>query len=298
MSLNEELPLISICIPVLNEEENLPRLIEELQNLTIRNKERCNFEFVFTDNASTDDTWKVLQTYSNSIRNLRAFRFSKNIGFQNSILYNYRKAQGSALVQLDADLQDPAEVIDTFISKWLEGHNVVNGVRRQRKESLFMSWFRKIGYWGIDALSEHPIKRNVGDFRLIDRQIIDAIIQMRVPRPYIRGMISKLGVAEFDVEYDRKQREHGESKFGVIELTKLGMTALSNHSNLPLRVSNLVGGSSLVLSLIGLIYYISLKFFQPDLPRGFASLYVLILFGIGVNTLILGVIGNNLQKYI
>ena len=227
---------------------------------------------------------------------IRAFRFGKNIGFQKSILFNYSQARGDAVIQIDADLQDPPELIEKFLEHWKQGFKVVSGVRIERKESRKMNYFRNLGYWFIDVTSEHPIKRNAGDFRLIDRSVVDALNQLKSPNPYIRGIISKMGLNESDVFYSREARERGESKFGVFELIKLGFTGLSNHSNLPLRIASYVGFVSLALSFAGLLYFTALKFYQPNFPRGFASLYVIILFGIGVNSILLSIIGSYIKK--
>jgi len=159
-----------------------------------------------------------------------------------------------------------------------------------------MKLFRAMGYWFIDVSSEHPIKRNTGDFRLIDRTVVDALSGLKSPNPYLRGIISGMKLTEKDVPYKRQVRESGESKFGITEILKLGLTGFSNHSKLPLKIANFVGFFSLALSVVGFIYFIALKFYQPNLPRGFASLYVMILFGIGVNSILLGVVGSYIRK--
>jgi glycosyltransferase involved in cell wall biosynthesis len=290
-------PLISICVPVLNEEESLPFLIQRLNRVSDKLKESFDFEYVFTDNNSTDRTWETLQELSDNKNTIiRAYRFAKNVGFQKSILFNYKQARGNAVIQIDADLQDPPELIEQFLDFWLQGYKIVSGVRIDRKESKKMNYFRRFGYWFIDVTSEHPIKRNAGDFRLLDRSVVDALNELKSPKPYIRGVISRMGIAEKDVLYARDVRERGESKFGFMELVKLGFTGFSNHSNLPLRIASYVGFISLALSFLGLVYFIALKFYQPSLPRGFASLYVMILFGIGVNSILLSAIGSYIKK--
>lgn len=289
-------PLISICIPVLNEEENIEPLLARIKNLEKQLRKVCNFEIIFTDNASNDNTWETIKKLKTDYPEIRAFKFNKNIGFQNSILFNYLNAKGDAIVQLDADLQDPPELIAEFIDHWRAGYKIVTGVRIKREENRFISFFRKSGYWIIDLVSEYPIKRNAGDFRLLDRQVVNAFSELNVAEPYLRGIISSLNLPEKDIPYKRKSRSKGESKFGMRELVKLGMTGITNHSNIPLRIANYVGGFSLIASFVGLIYYITIKFTQPNLPRGLASLYVLILFGIGVNSILLGIIGSYIKK--
>ena len=288
-------PLISISIPVLNEEVNIPLLLSKLDEVT-KNISDFEFEFVFTDNDSTDATWSVLQSEAQNDKRIRAFRFARNIGFQQSILFNYSKTRGVAVIQLDADMQDPPELIAEFIKEWKTGYKVVSGVRVSRSESKAINLVRSLGYWFIDLVSEHPIKRNTGDFRLLDRGVVDALISTKSPDPYLRGIISSMELVEKDVLYARSAREFGESKFGLLQLMKLGLQGISNHSNLPLRVANFVGVCSLIFSILGTIYYVAIKFLQPDLPRGYASIYILIIFGIGINSIILSSIGSYIRK--
>jgi glycosyltransferase involved in cell wall biosynthesis len=291
-----EKKIVSVSIPVLNEESNLQSLDIILKNIAEDLSEKYEFEFIYTDNNSDDRTWEILMQLGETDSRIRAYRFSKNIGFQNSILFNYKQTVGDVVIQIDADMQDPPELIFKFLEQWENGYKIVSGVRQNRAESYFMRKFRSAGYWFIDLISEHPIKRNTGDFRLMDRKVVDALINLRIPNPYLRGAISKLGVVEFDLPYSRNARISGTSKFNFRDIIKLGMNGISNHSNLPLKLANFVGISSLLLSLLGGIYYVTIKFMQPDLPRGYASLYILIVFGIGVNSLLLSVIGSYIRK--
>jgi dolichol-phosphate mannosyltransferase len=288
--------LISICIPVLNEADSLPLLLERLGAVRLKLKNTYDFEYIFTDNASTDETWATLIKLKKQHTQIRGYRFSRNIGFQRSILYNYSQSKGDAVIQLDADMQDPPELIEEFLKYWQEGYKIVTGVRIDRNESTFMKYFRRLGYWIVDKVSEHPIKQNAGDFRLIDRQVVNLLKNLKSPSPYLRGVISKMGLIEKDILYKRSARANGESKFRMFDLVKLGLNGVANHSNLPWKIANFVGILSLLLSFFGLFYFVALKIYQPDLPRGFASLYVLILFGIGVNTLLFGVLGSYVKK--
>ena len=294
--MRNEKKVISISIPVLNEESNLNTLNTILTQIAATLHDKYEFEFVYTDNNSADETWEILTLLGESDPRVKAFRFAKNIGFQNSILFNYKQTIGDAVIQIDADMQDPPELISRFLEQWEKGYKIVSGVRQNRDENIFMKNFRSLGYWFIDLISEHPIKKNTGDFRLMDRKVVDALISLRVPNPYLRGAISKLGVEEWDVLYSRKARVGGKSKFTLFDVVKLGLNGISNHSNLPLKLANFVGITSLLLSFFGGAYYLALKFMQPDLPRGYASLYILIVFGIGVNSLLLSVIGSYIRR--
>ena len=289
-------PLISISIPVLNEEGNIDALYGRLCALADRMKDRCSLEFVFSDNHSNDRTWEMLSALAKRDDRVRAIRFSKNFGFQRSILANYMHTRGDAVMQIDADLQDPPEMLEAFFEQWKNGYQVVYGVRRKRPEGFLLHAFRKFGYWVIDSISEHPIPRDAGDFRLIDRKVVQTLAQVKSAKPYLRGMIAGLGFNQTGVPYDRDARTAGESKFGISRLIHLGLTAVFNHSTVPLRAASFLGASILAISILGAIYYVALKLLYPELPQGLASIHILVLFGIGLNAFLLGIIGEYLLR--
>ncbi len=289
-------PLISISIPVLNEADNIEQLYARLVAVSETMKDRCDLEFVFSDNHSDDDTWSLLRNLAAKDSRVKAIRFSKNFGFQRSILANYLHTKGDAVMQIDADLQDPPEMLEMFFEQWQRGFHVVYGIRKKRQEGWMINQFRKLGYWLIDKIREYPIPRDVGDFRLIDRKIITAISEMKTPSPYIRGMIAGVGFDQCGIPYERNCRVAGSSKFNLIRLIRLGLTAVFNHSTIPLRVSSFLGALILVMTTLGALYYYILYLLESDLPRGFTSTQILILFGIGLNSFFLGIIGEYLLR--
>ncbi|MFY3605636.1 glycosyltransferase family 2 protein [Achromobacter xylosoxidans] len=289
-------PLISISIPVLNEAGNIDALYRRLCALAEVMRNRCDLEFVFSDNHSDDESWAMLTALSQADARVRAIRFSKNFGFQRSILANYMHTRGDAVLQIDADLQDPPEMLEAFFEQWQQGYQVVYGIRKNRPEGGLLRAFRKLGYWVIDKISEHPIPRDVGDFRLIDRKVIQSLCQIKTANPYLRGMIANLGFNQVGISYDRDARTAGESKFNVSRLIRLGLTAVFNHSTVPLRAASFVGGIILAASVIGALYYLVLKILHPELPQGVASIHILVLFGIGLNSFLLGIIGEYLLR--
>ncbi|MDY1045539.1 glycosyltransferase family 2 protein [Pseudomonas coleopterorum] len=289
-------PLVSISIPVLNESGNLANLYQRLVALGNKMESRCDLEFVFSDNHSDDTTWEMLTELAARDPRVRAIRFSKNYGFQRSILANYMHTRGDAVMQIDADLQDPPELLEEFFERWQEGFDVVYGVRRKRPESWLLNNFRRVGYWAIDKVSEHPIPRDVGDFRLIDRKVVNVLLKTKTANPYLRGMIAGIGFNQTGIAYDRDARVAGESKFNVNRLVRLGLTAVFNHSTVPLRAASFVGSLILAASLIGALYYVVLRVFHPELPPGLASIHILVLFGIGLNSFLLGIIGEYILR--
>lgn len=290
------LPFISISIPVLNEEANLDALYVRLTKLAEHLHDKCRLEFVFTDNASTDGTWQKLSDLAVLDSRVRAIRFSKNFGFQRSILANYMHTRGDAVMQIDADLQDPPELLEEFLNYWQQGYQVVYGIRRKRQEGVVMNTIRKIGYWIIDEISEYPIPRNAGDFRLIDRKVINVLQKYKSSNPYLRGLIAGMGFKQIGLSYDRDARVAGESKFNLGQLIRLGLAGVFNHSVIPLRIATYAGLFLLAASFIGSIYFIILRLFHPELPRGLASTQILVLFGIGFQSLLLGILGEYLLR--
>lgn len=289
-------PLVSISIPVLNESGNIEALYRRLDALAFKMNDRCDLEFVFSDNHSDDDTWAMLADLAAKDPRVKAIRFSRNYGFQRSILANYMHTSGDAVMQIDADLQDPPEMLEEFFAQWQSGHEVVYGIRRKRPEGWLLNNFRRLGYWAIDKVSEHPIPRDVGDFRLIDRKVVDVLLKTKTANPYIRGMIAGIGFNQAGIPYDRDARIAGESKFNVNRLIRLGLTAVFNHSTVPLRAASFVGILILAASILGALYYLFLRLLHPELPPGLASIHILVLFGIGLNSFLLGIIGEYLLR--
>jgi dolichol-phosphate mannosyltransferase len=288
--------LVSICIPVLNESENVEPLYERLRVVATSLEVKYSFEFIFTDNHSSDNTWEKIRILGIRDDRIKGLRFTSNVGFQESILANLAQASGLVMIQIDADLQDPPEMINEFLSEWENGFKVVYGIRTSRGESSLSNSIRKLGYRVISKISNHPIPIDVGDFRLIDKEVRDKLLQSKVPRPYIRGMIASFGLQEKGIEYSRKERQANDSKFPIKSVFKLGLDGIFNHSSWPLRFSTFSGIFILVGSLGLSVYYLSLKIFSDGLPQGLASIHILVLFGIGMNALFLGVIGDYLSR--
>lgn len=288
--------LITFCIPVYNESGNIERLVDRLQGTAAALADRYDFEFLFTDNSSEDDTVEKLKTAAASEPRIRIIRLSRNFGFQKSILTNYLNARGDALIQLDADLQDPPEMAADFIALWERGYKVVYGIRRKRHESHLMQRIRKAGYAFISNLSDEPIPLDAGDFRLIDRVIVEALQEYNDYAPYLRGAIATLGYPQVGIEYDRAQREAGKSNFGIREVIKLGMDGLFSTSMVPLRLATWVGVIALAVSVLAVPFYIIVRYTNPTFPTGLASIYVFILISIGVNALLLGVFGEYIGR--
>ena len=289
--------LISICIPVFNEEQNIAPLHQALAPIMEQLSSKYEFELLFTDNHSKDGTFQALKQLADRDPRVRAIRFAWNFGFQRSVLSAYLNARGDCAVQIDGDLQDPPALILEFVRKWEEGYRVVYGVRSSRKESWWMRFMRKLFYRMIDALSEDELPLDAGDFRLVDRRVLDELRKFEDDQPYVRGTIAALGFDQIGIPYDRAVRKYGESKFSFRELTGLAIDGILNHSVVPLRFATYLGlGISIATLFASGAYIIGRLFLGKDWPPGFATIIILILGSLSLNALFLGIIGEYLSR--
>src|ERR1700676_1502758 len=289
--------LISIIVPVFNEEANIERLYEAVNLALEPIADRYEWEFIFTDNCSTDDTFSRIERVAKRDRRVRAYRLTRNFGFQRSILTGYRLARGNAAVQIDCDLQDPPELILEFIKHWEAGHKIVYGVRRSRKEPLHIEIARRIFYPFLARISSDDLPYDAGDFRLIDRCVLDLLHEYRDESPYLRGYIAAQGYAQIGVSYDRAKREYGKSAFRFSSLVGLAVDGIVSHSVMPLRLASFLGLAFSVVAILAIAVYLVLWVSsQEKWPPGFATLAILILTSFAMNAILLGVIGEYLAR--
>lgn len=288
---------LTLLVPVYNEEANIGPLYDRVAPLLAQLEDRYETELLFTDNHSEDRTFSLLEALCARDARVRVLRFSRNFGFQRSILTGYLNARGDAVVQLDCDLQDPPELILDFVARWEEGYRVVYGVRRGRREGPVITWMRKAFYRLIDWLSETPLPVDAGDFRLVDRVVIEQLAQHNDYHPYLRGAIAAMGFDQIGVPYDRAERRRGESKFPLSALIRLAVDGILNHSVVPLRVATYTGLVVSVLTLLGLVGIVVGKlWYGKAWPAGFAFLAVLVLLSLSLNALFLGIVGEYLGR--
>jgi len=287
--------LISICIPVLNEVKNIDSLLNSLLETT-KPLKKYKFEYVFSDNNSSDGTWEKIKMYSNNNKNIKGIRFSKDIGYQNSILQNYYYSSGCAVIQLDADLQDPPAMIKNFLNEWEKGYKVVYGIRKIRKGSQIDSIIRKIGYKVLAWSSNNTLHSDVGDFRLIDRSVIQVLKERNYSNPYLRGIISSLGFKEIGIIYNRDIRKAGESKFSPSKVFRLGLVGLLSFSTKPIRMFIPLSIFFFFLSISGVFWVAFLNLTENNLPKGFSVTQIFIFISIGINSLFAAIAGDYLYK--
>lgn len=288
--------LISLVMPVYNEEANVHRAYVAL-TAVFQSLPQYDLEFVFTDNHSEDRTFELLTGLAKADNRVKVIRFTRNYGFQRSLLTAYRNALGDAAVQVDCDLQDPPELIPQFIALWEKGHDVVVGLRRRREEPRLLTLGRRAFYALLDRISDDPLTRDAGDFRLIDRSVIDRLKELNDYNPYVRGVVSSFAARETGIPYDRAPRLHGRSKFPLRKLVGFALDGIIGHSVLPLRLASYAGlAISVFVFFLGLFYVFEALLFRHSWPSGFATLIVVMLFGISLNAIFLGIIGEYVSR--
>jgi glycosyltransferase involved in cell wall biosynthesis len=289
--------LISIVVPVFNEEPNIAPFHEAVSRVLLGLNDRYDFELLFTDNHSTDQTFEVLRQLSVKDKRIRVLRFSRNFGFQRSILTGYTHARGEAAIQIDCDLQDPPELILQFLARWEEGFKVVYGERTNRREPWWMNLTRKAFYRLIDLISEDDLPHDAGDFRLIDRRILDELKFVDDYQPYLRGIIATMGFNQIGIPYDRRERKLGKSHFSLAQLFGLALDGILNHSVVPLRIATYLGLAISVVTFVAtILYFVGKLLFAQRWPPGFATITVLILISLSLNALFLGIIGEYIGR--
>jgi polyisoprenyl-phosphate glycosyltransferase len=285
--------LLSIVVPVYNEEPNILPLYQAVEEALAPLADRYDWELVFTDNHSEDQTFAALAKLAASDARVRVFRFSRNFGFQRSIYTGYLRARGDAAIQIDCDLQDPPALMRDFVAAWEAGHKIVYGVRRGRQEGFLITLTRKVFYRLIDFLSEDKLPLDAGDFRLVDRQVLEVLARIDDQKPYLRGTLATLGFDQKGIVYDRAGRARGESKFKLRDLFALALDGILSHSTVPLRMATYTGLAFSVLTPLAVVAYIVARLsFGQKWPPGFATTTVLILGSLSLNAMFLGIIGE------
>jgi dolichol-phosphate mannosyltransferase len=286
--------LVTIVIPALNEEDNIQNLEEKL--LQVIDPLPYDFELIVIDNASSDRTGHLVKAICHRDPRWKYVRFSRNFTTEMSMTAGYNLASGDAIIVLYSDLQDPPDVIGRFIEKWQEGYDVVYGVRTVRKgDPAWRNLAAKIAYRTIAWFSDVPIPTDTGDYRLITRQVRNALIRCGEYNLYMRGMIAWLGFRQVGIPYERQPRLAGVSKAPVWDLIYFVFNAVTSFSLKPLRLFTFVGFGLIFTSIIAACVYSVLALIGSP-PPGITTLIVLSFMGIGLNSLGIGVLGEYIGR--
>lgn len=287
-------PTYSIVAPVFNEEETVPHFYQRVVRVMEQISEP--FELVLVNDGSRDGSYAVMKQLHQQDPRVRVVDFSRNFGHQIAISAGLDHARGDAVVIIDSDLQDPPEVILQLIAAWKKGAEVVYAQRNKRSgETRFKLWTAAAFYRLIERITSINIPRDTGDFRLLDRQVVKALIAMREQHRFMRGLSVWVGFRQEAVQYDRHERFAGETKYPLRKMLKFSLDAITSFSHVPLQLATTFGFILAGISLIGIIVAIILRLFT-DAIVGQASTLILVLFLGGIQLIFLGIIGEYLGR--
>jgi len=288
---------VSLVIPMYYEEkvanECYKRVKECLDKL-----ENYEYEIIFINDGSKDRTLEILEEIASQDKNVKVISFSRNFGHQAAVTAGLKEVTGHAIVIIDADLQDPPELIPDMLKKWEEGNEVIYGKRKTRKgESAFKLLTAKMFYNTLNALSDVEIPKDTGDFRLVDRKVVDTINSLPEHNKFLRGLFSWVGYKQYAYEYERQERFAGETKYPLKKMMKLASDGIISFSSKPIKLVGALGIFSIIISIAILIYALaSYAFKLNNLSAGWTSIMVAITFFAGVQLLSLWVISEYIGR--
>ena len=284
------LPVFSVVLPVFNERESLAELHRRLSSVMIALAEP--YEIIYVDDGSRDGSGDLLAAIQQNDAQVRVLHLSRNFGHQAAISAGLDHASGDAVIVLDADLQDPPEVLPALLAQWRLGFDVVYAVRRERKENLFKRSAYDIFYRLLRQVANVEIPLDAGDFCVLDRRVADVLRKMPERNRFMRGIRSWIGFRQIGVPYNRAARFAGQPKYSLLKLLRLAFDGFFSFSYLPLRLASLF---SLLVSFLGFllsVWTVYKRFTLPEFPSGFATIVVGVMFLGGIQLIALGVIGE------
>jgi dolichol-phosphate mannosyltransferase len=286
---------ISICIPVRNEEKNLRKFYHTLIKTIAPNEFKYDFEIIFTDNCSADNTENIIEEICREDKRVKYIRFAKNYGYEKSLELNYLSSTGDALISIDCDFQDPPEILLQFIKKWEDGYELVIG-KRNPKNEFFVSLFLKKIFYSL-ILKKNSEMSLSGDFRLISNKIKKYINKNSYDDLFLRSFINELNLKKTYIIYDRVNRLAGESKTNFFTNFKIVLKALTYEKNSIFQFISFINMSAFFFAVMLASYYFIIKIFDiTNMPYGVASIHILVLTSIGINGISFSIIFLYLKK--
>jgi polyisoprenyl-phosphate glycosyltransferase len=286
---------LSVVVPIYNESGNLPELHQRLTAVLV--KMGVIYELVFVDDASADESLSIVESLADADPKVRYISFSRNFGHQIAVTAGLDVSNGNAVVIMDGDLQDPPELIKSMYEAWQKGVSVVYAQRSQRSGE---SWFKRttayVFYRVLKVLTSVPIPLDTGDFRLIDRQVVEALHAMPERHKFLRGQIAWTGFKSEAIPYERAPRSDGSSGYTIPKMFRLAWDAVTGFSSIPLKLVSWFGFAVSFLAFVLIGYAIWSKFVLGDVVRGWTSLIIVVLFLGGIQLLSIGIIGEYLSR--
>ena len=286
--------LISVVIPVFNEQDNITPLIKRLLPIL----EKYTYELILVDDGSKDSTATRVKEHASENKNIKLLSFNRNFGHQIALTAGHHCAKGACVISMDADLQDPPEIIPEMIAKWKSGAKVVYAKRKKRDvDSMFKKKTAELFYGFINSLSDTAIPENVGDFRLIDREVVDYLNNLPEHSPFLRGLVAWSGYTEDFVYFDRQERFSGETHYSLSKMLNFALDGITSFSIKPLRIATYMGFTTATFGFLGIVYAVIGKFLLP-IPwvTGWTGIFVGVMFIGGVQLITIGIIGEYISK--
>ncbi len=288
-------PTLSVVVPCYNEQESIHACHAKLTEVLSALKE--SYEIVYVDDGSRDKTAELLEEIYARDAHVVVVRLSRNFGHQPAVTAGLSASLGHAVVIIDADLQDPPELIPEMVALWRSGYKVVYGIRQTRDgETPFKLWTAKAFYRLINSLSDVEIPVDTGDFRLIDRVVVDVFLQMPERHRLLRGMWSWIGFSQVGLPYQRSPRFAGETKYPLRKMLGLALDGIVSFSVVPLRLVTALGFLSAGAAFLGIVYTLWVRLLTHSWVRGWAISFVGMLFMAGVQMLCLGILGEYIGR--
>jgi glycosyltransferase involved in cell wall biosynthesis len=285
----------TIIVPVYNEEAVIQESYRRLTRVMESTGEP--YELLFINDGSEDRTAELIEGFAEKDECVELLDFSRNFGHQIAITAGMDYARGDAIVIIDADLQDPPELIPKMIEKWQEGYEVVYAKRSQRKgETLFKKWTAALFYRLIGAMAEVKIPLNTGDFRLMDRKVCDAMQSIREKNRFVRGLVSWVGFRQTAIEYVREERYAGETKYPLKKMLRFSMDGITSFSYKPLKMALYLGFLVSAVSFVYLIVSLGQKIFTASTVSGWSALIACLMLLNGVILIFIGILGEYIGR--
>ena len=288
--------MISVIVPIYNEEENIAEVYRRCSAVFEKSAETC--ELIFVNDGSTDRSLETLKELAESDSQVRVISFSRNFGHQIAVTAGLDFAQGDAVVVIDADLQDPPELIEQMMEKWKQGYQVVYGQRTERKgETFFKRKTAYLFYRMMRFMTATDMPPDTGDFRLMDREVVEVLKNMKERNRFLRGMVSWVGFNQTGLQFERQKRQAGKTKYPLTKMIRFAVNGIVSFSDKPLRIASYLGLLASGIGLLMIFYGIYSKFFMPERTvTGWTSVFVAVLFLGGVQLFTIGIIGEYISR--
>lgn len=287
---------ISYIFPIYNEDNNIALLYKAITEVIAQN-DRYDYELLFVNDGSSDQSLEKLKVLREFDDRVTIINFARNFGHQIAVTAGLDSVTGDAVIIMDSDMQDPPAVSLELITKWEEGYDVVYAQRRGRKDTLFKKASAHLFYWLLSKLADIEIPRNTGDFRLLDRRVVTELNRFREHNRFLRGLVSFIGFKQIAVQFDRDERHAGVTGYPLKKMLKFATDGILGFSWTPLKIISRLGYIVSAFSLLGIIYALGVKIFNPAVVvPGWTFIIITILFVGGMQLVMLGVLGNYIGR--